>query len=440
MSSGSSSDSRPDLPKPLRDRTGLDERRRAEQLSFFELGSTDTEALADYRPLADATVDQIVADFYQHLMRYPELAELLEAEPGRIAKLQGMQRDYFLSIAHGRFDADYFESRLRVGDAHQRIGLRPVWYIGAFALYLRLALRVLVADTGDGQRILPTVEALIKAIFLDMSLAMNTYIYGGFVDREAAAELERAARVAEDALDAQAELERLKDDLTNMVVHDLKNPVNGIAMMVQLALRKSGQLSEAHRGYLLQIERTSREMMRLIQNLLEISKIEEGKMPVAREPVILSEVADEIAREYRPVAEQGGRHLRVAVGSDLPPALADRALVKRVLVNLVVNALRHSGSAEVVVEARPTEAEVLVDVTDFGRGISPADHARIFEKFRTVRRTPIDDPGGDTGLGLPFCKLAVECMGGRITLTSSSDASTVFTVALPIAEAEAGSR
>jgi signal transduction histidine kinase len=115
-----------------------------------------------------------------------------------------------------------------------------------------------------------------------MSLAMNTYIYGGFVEREVAAHLERAARAAEDALEAQAEVEQLKTDLTNMVVHDLKNPVNGIAMMVQLALRKGADLPEVHRTYLQQIERTCREMMRLIQNLLEISKIEEGKMPVAR--------------------------------------------------------------------------------------------------------------------------------------------------------------
>jgi signal transduction histidine kinase len=386
MSSGSSSDSRPGLPKLFRELTGLDEERRAERLSFFELGEADTKALGDYRPLADATVDQIVADFYAHLMRFPELAELLQSEPGRIAKLQGMQREYFLSIARGRFDADYFESRLRVGDAHQRIGLRPVWYIGGFALYLRLALRVLVEDTGDGQRILPTIEALIKAIFLDMSLAMNTYIYGGFVDREAAAELTRVARVAEDALDARAELEQLKDDLTNMVVHDLKNPVNGIAMMVQLALRKSQELPESHRGYLREIERTSREMMRLIQNLLEISKMEEGNMPVARERIVLAEVADEVAREYQPVAEEAGRVLRFAVGTDLPPAVGDRALMKRVIVNLVVNALRHSGSSEIVVEGRPLSAEVLIAVIDYGRGIPEVDRGRIFEKFRAHPR------------------------------------------------------
>jgi len=262
---------------------------------------------------------------------------------------------------------------------------------------------------------------------------MDTYIYGGFVGREAAAELERAARVADEALQARTEVERLKDDLTNMVVHDLKNPVNGIAMMIQLALRKGHDLPEPQRQYLHHIERTCREMMRLIQNLLEISKIEEGKMPVAREPIVLAEMVDEVAREYGPVAEQAGRRLRIAVGTDLPPASGDRALLKRVLVNLVVNALRHSGSSEVVIEGGSAPPDVRLEVVDYGHGIAEDDRVRIFEKFRTVRRSPSDDPGGDTGLGLPFCKLAVERMGGRISLASSPGLNTVFTVTLPAA-------
>jgi signal transduction histidine kinase len=154
-------------------------------------------------------------------------------------------------------------------------------------------------------------------------------------------------------------------------------------------------------------------------------------MPLAREPIVLAEVADEVAREYQPVAEQAGRQLRIAVGTELPPALGDRVLLKRVLVNLVVNALRHSGSTEVVVEGRRRLAEVMLDVIDYGRGIAEADHARIFEKFRTTRRPAADDPGGDTGLGLPFCKLAVERMGGRIALASATGTSPVFTVTLP---------
>jgi signal transduction histidine kinase len=427
MSSGSNSDP----AALLRVLTGLTDARRNERLDFFELGPDDARALRAYRPLAEKTVDRIVGDFYQHLLAFPELEELLRSEAGRIAKLQGLQREYFLGLSEGRFDAEYFESRLRVGDAHQRIGLRPVWYIGAFALYLRLALRGLVEETGDGASILPTVEALIKLIFLDMSLAMNTYIYGGFVDRQVAGELERAARVAEEALAARAEVEHLKDDLTNMVVHDLKNPVNGIAMMVQLALRKGADLTDAHRNYLLQIDRTCREMMRLIQNLLEISKIEEGKMPVAREPVVIAELIDDVVLEYAPVAEQAGRRLTIAVGTDLPTAVADRRLLRRVVVNLVVNALRHSGSVEVRIEGHADGARVGFRVIDFGYGIPEQDQARVFEKFRSVRRSPSGDPSGDTGLGLPFCRLAVERMGGRISLASTIGVSTVFTVELP---------
>jgi signal transduction histidine kinase len=418
----------------LREFKNLDEEERQERLAFFELGRDDERELQALHGFAAANVDQMVGEFYAHLLRFPELEELLKSEPDRIAKLQGLQRDYFMSLTDGRLDADYFEDRLRVGNAHQRIGLRPVWYIGAFSLFLRLMLRALVRDTGDGQSILPAVEALVKHVFLDMSLAINTYIYGGFVTREVAAELERAADVAKESLRARADVDRLKDDLTSMVVHDLKNPVNGIIMMVALALRKGQDVPDGIRSYLLHVDRTCREMLRLIQNLLEISKIEEGKMPVARQAVALRSLIEEIQQEYTPVADQAGRRLICDLATILPDALGDRALIKRVLINLVVNALRHSGSREVWIRgAEHSEThEVAIGVVDHGHGIAEAEQGRIFDKFRTVRRSPSDDPGGDTGLGLPFCRLAVERMGGRISLESNSQ-ETIFTVTLPSA-------
>jgi protein-histidine pros-kinase len=243
---------------------------------------------------------------------------------------------------------------------------------------------------------------------------------------------ERARAEAERAHEVRAETERLKDDLTSMVVHDLKNPVNGILMMVQVSLRKGQDLPETHRRRLRQIEMTCGEMMRLIQNLLEITKIEEGKMPIAREPVMLAEIVDEVRREYAPVAEQTVRRLGVRGAGEGAVAIGDRALIKRVLINLVVNALRHSGSSEVWMEvARDTGGRtVALRVIDHGHGIPPDDQTRIFEKFATVRRS-LGDPAHDTGLGLPFCKLAVERMGGRITLTSVSGDETIFAVTLP---------
>jgi len=404
--------------------------------AWFDLGPADIAALRAFAPTLAGRLDALVAEFYRYLLQFPETAALLQAEPERLERLACIQHRYAMELVSADFGPDYVASRLRVGDTHQRMGVAPEWYMGAFALLLRLTLRALVEATGEGRGLLPTVEALIKAVFFDMSLAMRSYIDSGFVARQVAHELERAAKVAEEALSARAEVERMKDDLTRMVVHDLKNPVTGIAMLAQLLLRKSDGLGERQRHHLEQIQRTCREMMRLIQNLLEISKIEEGKMPVVREPIVLHELVAEVLADYQPVAEQAGRTIHLEVASDTPVALADPALLKRVLVNLVVNALRHSGSRDVrvVLGPGPGPDEVTVQVIDHGRGIAPEDRALIFEKFRSVRRSPTDEPASDTGLGLPFCKLAVDRMGGRIGLDSTAE-RTAFAVTLPVGPA-----
>ena len=412
---------------------GLDADRLAERLSFYEISARDEDLLARISEVCDPRLDDVIADFYAHLLRFPQLEELLRGAPGRVARLQGMQKEYFRQLTRGRLDADYAESRLRVGHAHQQIGLRPEWYIGGFSRLLRNYLDVIYRNRGFEEGLVPEADALLKAVFLDMSLALDTYIQGGFVDRESAARMQRATEMAEQALTARAETERLKDDLTSMVIHDLKNPVNGIVMLVQLALRKSASLPEAHVGYLKNIERTCSEMMRLIQNLLEIAKIEEGKMPVEYGVVSVQDLVAELQREYGPVAEQTGRELHVEIHPELPELIADRALLKRVLVNLVSNALRHSGSPDVVLGAPdPGEADVVtLHVTDRGAGFDPADLTRVFEKFRSVRRSPTAEPTNDTGLGLPFCKLAVELMGGRIGVESTPGERTRFWISLP---------
>ena len=156
-------------------------------------------------------------------------------------------------------------------------------------------------------------------------------------------------------------------------------------------------------------------------------------MPVSGGPIVLAEIVDEVVVEYGPVAEQAGRRLVAAVGPELPCVVADRALLKRVLVNLAVNALRHSGSTEVRVEAThdPATARVRLRVIDHGRGIAEDEQERVFEKFASILRSGDRESSCDTGLGLPFCKLATESMGGEIALSSRPETGTVFTVILP---------
>lgn len=137
------------------------------------------------------------------------------------------------------------------------------------------------------------------------------------------------------------------------------------------------------------------------------------------------------------VAEEMWKSVSVFVSPELPAVLGDPQRLRRVLANPIGNALRHSGSGEVRVEgaAAPDAAEVTISVVDHGRDIPEAEQAQIFEKFHSVRRFPADDPSSDTGLGLPFCKLAVEYMGGRISLRSTQGERTESAVTLPVAGA-----
>ena len=285
----------------------------------------------------------------------------------------------------------------------------------------------LVARRKDGSEL--PVEISLSPLQADDAMLVIAVIRDVTERRETLHREHAAREQAEEALCVRAAAEGLRDDLSNMVVHDLKNPLNGVSMMVQLALRKGGyQLPESQRHYLRQIDRSCQEMMRLVLNLLEISKIEAGKMPVACEPISVAAVADEVVEEYAPAAEQVGRRLVVTVAPNLQ-AMGDRELLKRVLVNLIVNGLRHSGSPEIRLEAVAVSdgPEVTIRVVDVGRGIPLDEQPRMFEKFRSQR----GDPTMDTGLGLPFCKLAVERMGGRIALTSAPGAGTTFAVTLP---------
>src|SRR5262249_2659692 len=98
---------------------------------------------------------------------------------------------------------------------------------------------------------------------------------------------------------------------------------------------------------------------------------------------------------------------------------------------LVTNALRHSGSPDVCIEGSSDDASVILRVVDRGSGFEEHDLASVFEKFRSVRRSPASAPVSDTGLGLPFCKLSVELMGGRIGVQSVPGEQTAFWVSLP---------
>jgi PAS domain S-box-containing protein len=154
---------------------GLDAQEMASRLEFLEFTGHDVARLREVHEAMLAWRETFTSGFYEHLLQVPELRRLLDV-PGRVESLKRHQGHYFDSITGGDYGAQYLESRVKVGEAHQRIGLAPKWYIGAYRKYLSQLLPVLI-DLADGDRpaLRETLDAFIKIIMFDMGIALETY-------------------------------------------------------------------------------------------------------------------------------------------------------------------------------------------------------------------------------------------------------------------------
>jgi signal transduction histidine kinase len=211
------------------------------------------------------------------------------------------------------------------------------------------------------------------------------------------------------------ELLRLREELADMIVHDLRNPLNVISNGLQLL--EEAAIEEADREYadvvIDTVRRTSQRVERLVDTLLDIARLEEGSLELDRQALDLAPLVAEIIAEERHLAEAKGVTLEADLPAGLPEVWADRDVLLRVLINLLDNALKFTRAGRVWVEAHPAEAgAVRVDVVDTGPGIPEGERERIFEKFTQVRGQVQTRRG--SGLGLAFCRMAVEAHGGRI--------------------------
>jgi signal transduction histidine kinase len=268
-------------------------------------------------------------------------------------------------------------------------------------------------------------------MFLDMGLAIDAYIFGGYMNRMLGEQLQEAADRATAALAARDAEERAKQTLIDMMVHDIRNPVSGIRLTAQLLLRHQDEMSSAQTPRVQRIEQAAGDVLRMIQNILEISKLEAGMLAAELDDFIIGDVLRESVEEARPHIEAA----KVTVRIDAPPTSlrvrADRTLTRRILQNLLSNAIRHSHAREIRLSAVARADTALVGVADQGAGIPNEYHALIFERFRHFDRgTPAHS---DTGLGLPFCKMAVEQMGGVIWVESREGLGATFYFTLPTA-------
>jgi two-component system, sensor histidine kinase and response regulator len=226
-------------------------------------------------------------------------------------------------------------------------------------------------------------------------------------------------------------LERLKDDLMKMIVHDLKSPLTAMLATLEMAVDGDfGPLSDDQGRLLSDAYQRGGDALQLIDDLLELTRLEESHIALNLEELDASSVLGEIADSWGVRVERRGASLEVSTGDDLT-VRADAHLLHRIFANLIGNALRHAGKGiriRLTAEAVPDERAVKFMVADDGIGIPPAYHDLIFRKFNSLQR------GGarsGSGLGLAFCKLAIEAHGGRIWVESREGTGTAFHFVIP---------
>ena len=249
--------------------------------------------------------------------------------------------------------------------------------------------------------------------------------------------LKGATDALEEGLKRLRELQKVRDDLMKMIVHDLKTPLTSVLATLEMARDGDfGALTPPQARALSDAEGKAEDLLALIEDLLEVARIEEQTITLQPEPIAPAALLAEIVYDWGLRFTQEGATATVDVADDAPVFRADKVLLKRVLSNLVQNALTHTaGPVHLALEARADANGILFTVADDGPGIPSEYQEIIFRKFERVRAANAPRVRS-SGLGLTFCRLAVESHGGRIWVKSVEGEGSTFYVQLPLTPAE----
>jgi len=232
------------------------------------------------------------------------------------------------------------------------------------------------------------------------------------------------------------ELEKVKNGLTHMIIHDLNNPLSAVFGGVQLLLAQKAEFSEKQVQTMTKCLLFCEDLKRQIQTLLDIHRMEEVGLELAREETDLASLVEEAFTLFESRTALKRISLTFHKNENVPPADIDPELIKRVVANLLSNAFRHTpegGEIEGRLGLYMESNSILTTIRDSGAGVPPEYHEKIFHKFEQVKMADSVVSVGAGGLGLAFCKVAVEAHGGTVWVESEGDGKgSTFHFTIPL--------
>ena len=329
----------------------------------------------------------------------------------------------------GVYDVAYAEERFRIGVRHVQIGLPQRYVIGAMHVVEDFLRAIIDAEVSESERSALKVS-LSRIINLDLNLICETYFAGTMQQlRSLNDELATANR-------AQGEANRIKDQVLATTSHELRTPLTSIIGFAKLLIDGYIPDEAGRREAVADIHRSALALLALVDDVLDISRIEAGRLDMRIEPVSVADIFADVEATLAVQAREKSVALECEAAVNLPPVAADRARVRQIVLNLAGNAVKFTdqGSVRVTADHEPGSRRVRITVADTGIGIPVDQQSRLFEKFHQLNQGHTRQYGG-AGLGLSISKALVEQMGGTIRVESAGvGQGTTASVWLPVAD------
>lgn len=405
------------------------ERFLEEMKSYVGLTEADARLIAQAGPALEPHLPALAELFYRKILEHPASAHILGG-PEQLARLKGTLQHWARGVLAGRYDAAYANQRTEIGRQHVRVGVPQRYVISAMNV-----VRIFLLDAVDreltGADAAATRRALNKVLDLDLNLMCESYLEASVRElRELNARLEAANL-------EMAELGRVKDDFLAHTSHELRTPLNSILGFSKLILDGLCQNPAEERELLRDVFESAQHLLGIVNDILDIAKIEAGKLKLSPQRVELRPLFEQVLAVVSVQAEE--KKLKLVdetAGRELPPVRADENRLRQVLINLLDNAVKFTAQGAITLRAHTDRVpgHVLVEVQDTGVGVPAEQQAGLFEKFKQVDSSFTRRHGG-SGLGLAICRRLVEMMGGQIELKSPGEGrgTTVrFTIPLDV--------
>ena len=308
------------------------------------------------------------------------------------------------------------------------------YLIGTLSAVAYIALRIIIQDHQFPLQIPSAITLALEVLIVALA-----FIFSAFLNNLSTRDLRRSLDDATfDLIRLNKEVQEASDrksQFTARTSHELRTPLSAIIVFADLALREAyGPLNEKMHNAMQHIVSSARHLKRIINDLLDLAKIEAGEFEIVSESYAIKEVVDVIEFTCRPIAEEKGLGWSITLDKDMPQTLTgDSERVSQIAVNLAGNAVKFTDEGQVLVNIELADEETWhIVVSDSGPGIPEDQQEKVFEAFRSLDKGGSKSVAASTGLGLAIARNLAELMGGTIRLESELGVGSTFEIRLPL--------